>query len=292
MRLICLQQDRNIFPFQGKNILIILLLVMKLTMPSMAQNEDIKQKIRELQEDIGHLNQRITVLQAEVERLSQKLENGDFSPSQISDINSLLSDIEMLEGLARFKNLDGTTVLQMGCDLNNTGYAEFHNFRGERTVYIGTDSEGGTIKINGEKIHDYAEVFELKSRTGITPGMVMAMADDGSGLIPSQHAYDKKVVGVISGAGDFRPGMCIGSRSDGTSDLPVAISGQVYVRVCLQGGDIAVGDMLVASDTPGVAMKANDNAKAFGAVIGKALQSFTAEDKKNEHLILMLVKNF
>jgi hypothetical protein len=80
--------------------------------------------------------------------------------------------------------------------------------------------------------------------------------------------------------------MRIGSRHDGTTDLPVALTGQVFVRVSDEAGSIAVGDLLVASSTPGVAMRATDRLRAIGAVIGKALEP---RDGEGEGLVRMLV---
>ncbi len=50
--------------------------------------------------------------------------------------------------------------------------------------------------------------------------------------------------------------------------------GKVYCKVDTEFGDIAVGDLLTTSPTPGHAMKAGDALSAFGAVIGKALLPF------------------
>jgi hypothetical protein len=54
--------------------------------------------------------------------------------------------------------------------------------------------------------------------------------------------------------------------------MPVALVGKVYCRVDAQYGPIELGDLLTTSVTPGHAMKASDPFRAFGAVIGKALQ--------------------
>jgi hypothetical protein len=48
--------------------------------------------------------------------------------------------------------------------------------------------------------------------------------------------------------------------------------GRVYCKVDSRDGAIEVGDLLTTSPTPGHAMKAADPMKAFGAVIGKALE--------------------
>ena len=55
---------------------------------------------------------------------------------------------------------------------------------------------------------------------------------------------------------------------------PVALLGKVFCKVDASLAPIAVGDLLTTSPTPGHGMKATDSAKAFGAVIGKALRPF------------------
>ena len=160
----------------------------------------------------------------------------------------------------------------------------------KRLSYFGTIGNGtaGHVEINGTAVHDYAEVFDIADCHNLTPGSVVAASADGKGIQLSGRAYDPAAVGVLSGAGSFQPGMRIGSREDGSSDLPVAVSGQVYVRVSSEAGAIKVGDLLVSSSVPGVAMRGADPLRLTGTVIGKALQPF-AEDK--ESLIRMLVLN-
>ncbi|MGD9613559.1 MAG: hypothetical protein AB7V22_11745 [Kiritimatiellia bacterium] len=65
----------------------------------------------------------------------------------------------------------------------------------------------------------------------------------------------------------------------------VAMAGRVPVKVVAAGGAIRVGDLLVASATPGKAMSADHPAP--GTVIGKALESFDAGDGT----IMMMVLN-
>ncbi|HEV8273159.1 MAG TPA: hypothetical protein VGQ04_17720, partial [Chitinophagaceae bacterium] len=44
--------------------------------------------------------------------------------------------------------------------------------------------------------------------------------------------------------------------------------------VCLEGGAIKRGDLIVTSSMPGVAMKADPDKVKIGQVIGKALQDY------------------
>ena len=87
-------------------------------------------------------------------------------------------------------------------------------------------------------------------------------------------AYSRRVAGIISTS----PGVILGNASDPASDewsdnRPVlAIAGRVPVKVTTENGTIAVGDLLVSSSVPGVAMK-GDPSMSIGAVVGKAMES-------------------
>jgi hypothetical protein len=94
---------------------------------------------------------------------------------------------------------------------------------------------------------------------------------------------------VVSGANGLQAGMTVGSRADGSTDLPIAVAGRVYVRVNSDGGPIQSGDLLTSSDTPGVATKAADPQTAAGCTIGKALADLPKGT--GERMILMLVFN-
>jgi len=99
------------------------------------------------------------------------------------------------------------------------------------------------------------------------------MCLDADGAVrPSTSPYDKRVAGVVSGAGDYKPGIVL-DRQNGRGDrAPLALVGKVYCKVDANYAPIEIGDLLTTSATAGHAMKALDSAKAFGAVIGKALR--------------------
>jgi phage-related tail fiber protein len=141
-------------------------------------------------------------------------------------------------------------------------------------LFDGAVQVNGNINMGGGDVvfSDCAERFDLSADAIAEPGAVMVIADDGK-LEPSSLAYDKRVAGVASGAGDFRPGIILGVTPDSQRRrAPVALAGKVYCKVDASTSPIAVGDMLTTSLTAGHAMKACDPARAFGAVIGKALQ--------------------
>jgi hypothetical protein len=95
--------------------------------------------------------------------------------------------------------------------------------------------------------------------------------DDSGRLRQSTSVYDRRVAGVISGAGGLRPGVILGRLPDQERNRPIALVGRTYCRVDATQAPIAVGDLLTSASTPGHAMKADDPNRAQGAVLGKAL---------------------
>jgi hypothetical protein len=120
---------------------------------------------------------------------------------------------------------------------------------------------------------DCAEDFNVSEVALVEPGTVMVLGENEI-LQPSCQAYDKRVAGVISGAGDYKPGIILDKQVSQQRRLPVALLGKVFCKVDAQFGAIEVGDLLTTSSTPGHAMRVNDQLKAFGTVIGKALRPF------------------
>jgi hypothetical protein len=117
---------------------------------------------------------------------------------------------------------------------------------------------------------DCAEEFAIQAEAVAGPGTVMALSETGE-LVPCSAPYEKKVVGVIAGAGSLRPGIIMGRQHGGANRQPIALVGTVYCNADARPAPIAVGDLLTSSATKGHAMKASDPARAFGAVIGKAM---------------------
>jgi hypothetical protein len=131
---------------------------------------------------------------------------------------------------------------------------------------------------------DCAEDFDVDELWPGEPGTVMVVGDAGV-LHPGRQAYDKRVAGVISGAGDYKPGMVFDKQQSQRSRQPIALLGKVFCKVDAQYASIEVGDLLTTSGTLGHAMKAIEPLKAFGAVIGKALRPF----REGQGLIPILI---
>jgi len=113
---------------------------------------------------------------------------------------------------------------------------------------------------------DMAEM--LPAVPGVEPGDVLAIGLDGQ-LTRSTQAYQASVMGVYS----TQPGFVGGQAAEGEipGAIPLAVVGVVPVKVSAENGPIRPGDLLVASSTPGHAMKAGSNPPQ-GTVIGKALE--------------------
>jgi hypothetical protein len=119
---------------------------------------------------------------------------------------------------------------------------------------------------------DCAEEFDVAEATRLEPGTVVVFNDEAA-LVACTEAYSKRAAGVISGAGDYRPGVILDRRPSGRGRAAVALVGKVYCKVDADVAPILVGDLLTTSALGGHAMKAVDPTLAFGAVIGKALAS-------------------
>ncbi|MEP7309468.1 MAG: hypothetical protein ABJA98_28520 [Acidobacteriota bacterium] len=122
---------------------------------------------------------------------------------------------------------------------------------------------------------DYAEDFDMAGAVTVEPGTVMVLNEIGE-LSASAQAYDRRVAGVVSGAGAYKAGIVLDRRDTGAIRQPIALLGKVFCKVDAQFQPIAVGDLLTTSPTPGHAMATHDAARAFGTVIGKALRPLTA----------------
>jgi len=154
-----------------------------------------------------------------------------------------------------------------GHSTNGTGVVGFseHGLAGR---FIGDVEVTGDIRLTNA---DCAEDFDIADVELVEPGTVMVVGEEGT-LHRSHQAYDKRVAGVISGAGDFKPGIVLDKQHSQLNRKPIALLGKVYCKLDANYAPIEVGDLLTTAPTFGCAMKASDPLKAFGAVIGKALR--------------------
>jgi hypothetical protein len=136
----------------------------------------------------------------------------------------------------------------------------------DREFYVsntGNVYADGTFNPGGA---DFAEM--LPAVEHLEPGDVLVVGSDGK-LTRSTQAYASAVVGVYSTQPGFLGGA--GEDVDLTGKIPLAVLGVVPVKASTENGAIQPGDLLVASATPGHAMKGDPN-PPVGTVIGKALE--------------------
>jgi len=166
---------------------------------------------------------------------------------------------------------EGRGVVGIGTSAQGIGvFGKGGKFAG---AFEGDVQVTGNLDVTGDvRLHnaDCAEDFDIAAAATIEPGTVMVLTDAGE-LAASAQAYDRRVAGVISGAGQYKPGIVLDRRDTGTLRQPIGLLGKVFCKVDAQFSAIAVGDLLTTSPTRGHAMATNDPIRSFGAVIGKAL---------------------
>jgi hypothetical protein len=173
------------------------------------------------------------------------------------------------------------------------GTLSLRDGNGTETVVITADYQGSgasrmitdVLQINGA---DLSEQFDVGGAGPVVPGMVVSIDPANPGkLAVAAAAYDRKVAGIISGAGGVRTGLVMGQ--EGTiahGDHAVALTGRVWCWVDASFGPVEPGDPLTTSTSPGHAMKAADYDRARGAVIGKAMTRI----ESGRGMVLVLVQ--
>jgi hypothetical protein len=159
----------------------------------------------------------------------------------------------------------GGTGVYGKCDSGNAGW-----FNGNVVV-------SGVLTVQRDVVllgADLAEQFGVLDGADIEPGSVMVLAGEDR-VRSCDGPYDRRVAGVISGAGGYRPAVIMDRQAD-PARRALALTGKVWCKVDAGYGSIELGDPLTTSATPGHAMRADDQARSFGAVIGKALAGLTS----------------
>jgi hypothetical protein len=143
------------------------------------------------------------------------------------------------------------------------------------------------LEVNGTINAKYQDVAEwVPSSQKLSAGTVVVLDSTKSNQVTSSSvSYDTRVAGVVS----EQPGIALGEKSD--TKVLVATTGRVRVKVDASKGAIHIGDLLVTSDIPGVAMKSEPvnlggvQIHRPGTLIGKALEPL--EKGKGEILVLL-----
>jgi hypothetical protein len=132
----------------------------------------------------------------------------------------------------------------------------------------------GDVRVDGNISAKYQDVAEWVPTTQkLGAGTVVVLDRQKSNqVLASVSAYDTTVAGVIS----EKPGLALGEAGEGK--VLVATTGRVKVKVDATHAPVRVGDLLVTSATPGVAMRSQPldlggvPIHRPGTIIGKALE--------------------
>jgi hypothetical protein len=113
------------------------------------------------------------------------------------------------------------------------------------------------------------------SRKDYEPGDVLIISQSSDRKVEkSSSPYSTLVAGVFA----TKPGVLLTEKNAEQDQLDQMVSmgviGVIPTKVCLEGGVIKRGDLLVTSSMAGVAMKGDPDRVKVGQVIGKALQDY------------------
>ncbi|MES2892002.1 MAG: hypothetical protein V4725_08325, partial [Bacteroidota bacterium] len=160
-----------------------------------------------------------------------------------------------------------------GAGTGNTAVFKANGANVARIDHTGKAFFNGGTQVGGA---DVAEFFQVDGdRSGYEPGDVLEISTENDrSVTKSNSAYSTLVAGVYA----TKPGLLLteeNAEKDQLGNLvPMGVIGVIPTKVCLEGGPIKRGDLIVSSSQKGVAMKADLDKVKPGQVIGKALQEF------------------
>jgi len=167
----------------------------------------------------------------------------------------------------------GSTLL-----LNHQGSSGNIAIYQSASVNVARINKAGTGFFNGGTQNsgaDVAEAFDVEGNTSeYEPGDILVISTNSDRTVErSSTPYSNLVAGVYA----TKPGVLLTEEnidSELIGKVPMGVIGVIPTKVCLQGGAIKRGDLLVTSSQAGVAMKANPKKVKIGQVLGKALQDY------------------
>jgi hypothetical protein len=188
-----------------------------------------------------------------------------------------------LNGAGVYASLDGTfgdpvfgDALVAEAIGNVTGNLAVFKKEGANMARIDLDGKGyfnGGVEMSGA---DVAEYFHVEGGSkAYEPGDVLVISTSSDRTVEkSSEPYSTLVAGVYA----TKPGVLLTENEvaqAGVKDgVPMGVIGVIPTKVCMEGGAIKRGDLIVTSSIPGVAMKADPDKVKIGQVIGKALQDY------------------
>lgn len=241
---------------------------------------------------------------------------GRIDPGRLLHVGSIHTPNS--EGIIRLQSRSGTNGMSRTWDIGvpetdsntsgqgysfvindiNTSPPELMIKYGTGQVGIGTSNIPSDVKL---EVDGKASVDVLRIKGGsdlsesfdigggdVAPGTVVVIDPANPGrLRVSDAPYDRKVAGIVSGAGGISTGMVMGQEGTiASGQYPVALTGRVYALVDGGAAGIEPGDLLTTSSISGHAMRVEDHSRSAGAVIGKAMSGLSAGERG---LVLVLV---
>ncbi len=157
--------------------------------------------------------------------------------------------------------------------LSEKGTGVFGTSKSGRAGFFHGDVEvTGDIILSGADVAEQFDISEVGSEgQKVLPGSVVVLDDQGRITLTSQ-AYDHRVAGIVSGAGDRKPALVLDRHHPTSAERqPLAVVGKAWCLADATDAPIAVGDILTTSTRPGHARRATPSIEAIGSLIGKAL---------------------
>ncbi|WP_425426020.1 beta strand repeat-containing protein, partial [Terrimonas ferruginea] len=190
---------------------------------------------------------------------------------------------------ANFNSANGQPVVQInnagtgnGLLINHTGTSGSLAVLQSAGSNVARIDKAGRGYFNGGTQNsgaDVAEFFDVEgSLRQYEPGDVLVISVNSDRKVEkSSEPYSTLVSGVYA----TKPGVLLSEHSateyDHSEMVPMGVIGVIPTKVCLEGGAIRRGDLLVTSSIPGVAMKADLDKVKVGQVIGKALEGYDGQ---------------
>jgi hypothetical protein len=186
---------------------------------------------------------------------------------------------------ARFENVNAANGTDVFVVSSNSGANLAVFQKGGNVARIDATGRGyfnGGTQTGGADVAEYFDVEGLRS--AYEPGDVLVISVTSDRKIEkSSTPYSTLVSGVYA----TKPGLLL-TEKDAVADqlddmVPMGVIGVIPTKVCLEGGPIKRGDLLVTSSKSGYAMKAEISKILPGTVLGKALAEYngTGSDKIN-----------
>jgi hypothetical protein len=185
-------------------------------------------------------------------------------------------------GLLAQANVDGATNgTALVAELEGANPGDLAVFKANGANVARIDHTGKAFFNNSTQVGgaDVAEYFAVDgNRMNYEPGDVLVISLNTDRTVEKSSApYSNLVSGVYA----TKAGLLLTEENAEKDDLknlvPMGVIGVIPVKVCLEGGAIKRGDMLVTSSIPGVAMKGDLDKVKVGQVLGKALQDYNNE---------------